>query len=62
MYTVYAIKNKIRNYIYVGLTSNLNERLHMHNSSYEKTTRAYATYNLIFSEDFKISVEARAKE
>ncbi len=62
MYTVYAIKNKIRNYIYVGLTSNLNERLHMYNSSYEKTTRAYATYNLIFSEDFKIRVEARAKE
>ncbi len=62
MYTVYAIKSKIWNYIYVGLTSKLNESLHRHNSSYEKTTRAYAPYNLIFSEDFKIRVEARAKE
>jgi putative endonuclease len=62
MYTVYAIKSKIKNYIYVGLTSNLNERLHRHNSSYEKTTRAYATYTLIFSENFQTRVEARAKE
>ncbi|MCH9030613.1 MAG: GIY-YIG nuclease family protein [Bacteroidetes bacterium] len=62
MYTVYAIKSKTRNYIYVGLTSNLNERLHRHNSSYEKTTRAYAPFNLIFFENFLSRVEARAKE
>ena len=62
MYTVYAIKSKIRNYIYVGLTSNLNERLNRHNSGYEKTTRAYAPFNLIFSEDFQSRVEARTKE
>ncbi|MCH7772277.1 MAG: GIY-YIG nuclease family protein [Bacteroidetes bacterium] len=62
MYTVYAIKSKTRNYIYVGLTSNLNERLHRHNSGYEKTTRVYAPFNLIFFENFLSRVEARAKE
>ncbi len=62
MYTVYAIKSKIRNYIYVGLTSDLNDRLHRHNSGYEKTTRAYAPFDLIFTEDFKTRIEARAKE
>ena len=62
MFIVYAIKSKTRNYTYVGLTSNLNERLHRHNSGYEKTTRAYAPFNLIFFENFLSRVEARAKE
>jgi putative endonuclease len=62
MYTVYAIKSKIRNYIYVGLTSDLNDRLYRHNSGFEKTTRAYASFDLIFTEDFKTRIEARAKE
>jgi len=39
MYTVYAISSKCRNYIYVGLTSNLDERIHRHNSGYEQMSR-----------------------
>lgn len=62
MVTVYAIKSKIRNYIYVGFTSDLNDRSHRHNSGYEKTTRAYAPFDLIFTEEFQTRVEARAKE
>jgi len=62
MFTVYAIKSKIRNYIYVGFTSDLNDRLHRHNSGYEKTTRAYAPFDLIFTEEFQTRTQARVKE
>ena len=36
-YTVCAISSINRKYIHVGLTSDLTERLHRHNSRYEKT-------------------------
>ena len=51
MYTVYAISSKSRNYIYVGFTSNLEKRLERHNKGYEKTTRPYTPFNLIFTEE-----------
>ena len=62
MYYVYALSILSRIYIYVGLTSNLNDRLHRHNSGYEKTTRAYAPFDLIYTEDFETRIEARVKE
>ena len=62
MFHVYAISSLSRNYIYVGLTSNLDKRLARHNSGYERTTKPYAPFTLIFSEAFATRLEARAKE
>jgi putative endonuclease len=62
MYKVYAIKSKNRNYIYVGLTSNLEERLQRRNSGREKTTRAYRPFELIYLEDQPTREEARKRE
>ncbi len=62
MYTVYAISSKSRNYIYVGLTSNLGKRLERHNKGYEKTTRPYAPFNLIFTEECIDRPNARIRE
>ena len=62
MYKVYAIKSKNRNYIYVGLTSNLEERLQRHNSGREKTTRTYWPFELIYLEDQPTREEARKRE
>ena len=62
MYYVYAIKSTERNYIYVGLTNNIDRRLHEHNSGYNKTTRPYAPYKVIYSESFETRKEARSKE
>lgn len=62
MYKVYAIKSKQRNYIYVGMTSNLEERIQRHNSGREKTTRAYRPFELIYSEDQPTREEARKRE
>ena len=44
------------------MTSNLKERLRRHNSGYEKTTRAYRPFELIYSEDHPTREEARKRE
>ncbi|MBU2493961.1 MAG: GIY-YIG nuclease family protein [Bacteroidetes bacterium] len=62
MYYVYAIKSISKNYIYVGMTSNLIKRLEYHNKGYEKTTKPYSPFNLIFTESFDNRIDARVKE
>ena len=62
MYKVYAIKSKLRNYIYVGMTSNLEERIQRHNDGRERTTRAYRPFELIYSEEHPTREEARKRE
>jgi len=62
MYIVYAIKSQSRNYIYVGMTSNLEERLHRHNAGYERTTKPYRPFTLIYQEEVDTRMEARKRE
>ncbi|MEQ8715812.1 MAG: GIY-YIG nuclease family protein [Cyclobacteriaceae bacterium] len=62
MYYVYAIQSETRNYIYIGLTNNLERRLSEHSGGKNKTTRAYKPFKLIYSELFETRVEARNKE
>jgi putative endonuclease len=62
MYTIYAIKSCTHNYIYVGQTNNLEERLKRHNRGYEKTTRYYRPFVLIYTEKCYTRPEARIRE
>ena len=62
MYYVYAIKSISRNYIYVGLSGNLKQRLHEHNSGKNKTTKPYKPFILIHSEIFPDRNSARTRE
>ncbi|PIZ72697.1 endonuclease [Candidatus Peregrinibacteria bacterium CG_4_10_14_0_2_um_filter_43_11] len=62
MFTVYAIKSSGRNYIYVGLTSELNVRIKRHNNGGNTTTKAYAPFRLIYTKDFMCRSEARLHE
>jgi putative endonuclease len=62
MYYVYAISSLERNYIYVGLTDNIERRLSEHNSGKNKTTRAYSPFELIYSEECGSRAEARNRE
>jgi putative endonuclease len=62
MYFVYAIKSENRNYIYVGLTNNIERRLAEHNGGMNKTTKPYRPFSLIYSEQFETRVEACKKE
>ncbi len=46
----------------MGLTHNLEDRLNRHNKGWEKTTRAYAPFKLIYSEDCDDRKSARQRE
>ncbi|GAB5527217.1 MAG: hypothetical protein Roseis2KO_50890 [Roseivirga sp.] len=62
LFTVYAIRSKSRNYTYVGMSSELEVRLKRHNEGKNKTTRAYAPFELIYTKSFDTRVEARNHE
>ena len=61
-YFVYAIKSLSKNYIYVGLTNNLDRRIHQHNSGRGRSTKSYAPFRLILSEKIGARIEARKRE
>ena len=62
MYFVYALKSLTRNYIYVGLSDNLERRVEEHNSGWERTTKPYRPFKLIFTELLVSRPDARKKE
>jgi putative endonuclease len=62
MYYVYVIRSLSRNYIYVGMTNNLKRRIGQHNKGENKTTKPYAPFDLILTEEYITREEARKKE
>ena len=62
MFYVYAIKSLSKNFTYIGFTNNLERRLFEHNSGYNKSTKAYLPFNLIYSETVETSEEVRKRE
>ncbi len=62
MYFVYALRSINYNYIYVGMTSDLNKRINAHNRGYERTTKPYLPFNLIYTEKCEKRKEARIRE
>lgn len=62
MFTIYAISSANRNYTYIGITSNLSNRLDRHKAGYERTTRPYKPFKLIYTEIAKTRPEARIRE
>ena len=62
MYYIYAISSLSKNYIYVGMTSNIDERIERHNKGYEKTTKPYRPFKLIYSEVLPDRLQARKRE
>tara|TARA_A100001015_G_scaffold153941_1_gene170840 strand:+ start:162 stop:410 length:249 start_codon:yes stop_codon:yes gene_type:complete len=62
MVWVYAISIVVRNYIYVGMTKDVDARLARHNKGREKITKLYAPFQLIFTEICANRVKARERE
>ena len=62
MFWVYAIASTSRNYIYVGLTSDLEKRFSRHNRGQERTTKPYIPFIIIYSEEFPDRPSARERE
>jgi putative endonuclease len=62
MYYVYAIRSETRNYLYVGLTSDLDRRFNEHQAGHNRTTKPYCPFCLIHVETFSTRREARVRE
>lgn len=62
MFYLYILNNPTTDRFYIGSTSNLARRLHEHASGKTRTTRVLKTYNLVYSEEYKTSLEARNRE
>ncbi|MDX9913340.1 MAG: GIY-YIG nuclease family protein [Candidatus Moranbacteria bacterium] len=62
MFYIYVLKSTLRNYIYVGLTNDVNRRVNQHNNKRERTTRAYAPFEIMLIEEYDSRAEARKRE
>ncbi|WP_286814160.1 MULTISPECIES: GIY-YIG nuclease family protein [unclassified Maribacter] len=62
MYYVYVLKSEVDGRLYKGMTNNLQKRIVEHNSGKNKSTKGYLPWVLVYKEEFKTSVEARARE
>ncbi|MCB0487792.1 MAG: GIY-YIG nuclease family protein [Cyclobacteriaceae bacterium] len=62
MFFVYAIRSTVRQYVYVGMTSNIDKRLQYHNHGYERTTKPYSPFELILKESYPSRQLARQRE
>ena len=62
MYFVYCLKSEERNYIYVGMTNNIERRFNEHQSGKNKTTKPYRPFVLFYSLTFESRIAARKKE
>lgn len=62
MYFVYALKSVSFNFIYVGMTNNLERRIRQHNNKETVSTKYYAPFIIIYSEQVDARIEARKRE
>lgn len=62
MYWVYALSSLDRNYIYVGMTQDIEKRISRHNNGLERTTKPYAPFVLLYNEVQPDRAAARVRE
>jgi len=61
-YIVYALKSLKHNYIYVGMTQNLERRVSEHNAGACSSTRFHAPFRVIYTELQSSRIAARSRE
>ncbi len=62
VFIVYVIESVNHDFIYVGLTDNLERRLYQHNHKLGRSTKPYAPYKLIYTESLDDRASARKRE
>ena len=62
MYSVYIIESLSDGRLYIGQTSDLNDRLRRHNQNRSKSTKGRGPWRLIHHEEFESRSEAYARE
>ncbi|TKB98605.1 GIY-YIG nuclease family protein [Pedobacter cryophilus] len=61
-WVVYVLLSEVKKTRYVGFTSNLDRRLKEHNSGFNKSTKAYKPWKLVYKEIFELKLDARKRE
>jgi putative endonuclease len=61
-YTVYAIRSKVDERIYVGFTQDVQKRFLEHNRGETKSTKGYRPWVLVYTEEVDSREEARNLE
>ena len=62
MYYIYVIYSKKHDFMYVGYTKNLKNRLIKHNKGNVKTTKEYKPFELIYYEAYSDKQDAITRE
>ena len=62
MSTVYALKSLIHNFTYIGMTEKFDERFVRHNKGDVRSTKRFAPFKLIYTENCETGQQARERE
>ena len=62
MFFVYVLHSVKFEKFYIGLTSNLEDRIRTHNESLVKSTKAFVPWVIIHIEEFKTRQDVRVRE
>ncbi|MCX6813157.1 MAG: GIY-YIG nuclease family protein [Candidatus Azambacteria bacterium] len=62
MYFVYVLKSEKDNYLYIGITNNLNKRLKQHNDGSNFSTKHRRPFKLVYFEIKENRQKARERE
>ena len=62
MFTVYVLKSLVKNRFYIGHTADLDKRLREHNAGRTRSTKAYAPWNVIYTENYGTKSQAVKRE
>lgn len=62
MYCLYILQSLKDNNLYVGCTSNLNERLNRHKTGQVKATKSRRPFKLVYSETIDCKADAFQRE
>lgn len=62
MYYVYILKSLVKDYVYVGYSTDLKQRFEYHQNGYVGSTKPYRPFELIFYEAYKNMSDAKRRE
>lgn len=61
-YYVYILQNRLKNFIYIGYSEDLKQRIFSHDKGENKSTKAYLPLELIHYEAYRNMADAKRRE